>query len=581
MRSTMQEVQLTVGRLLCHGTTAHARATAATWQGDRFENLTYGELGHRTSQLAGLLRRLGVRTAIRLDDPQSVVATMMWNTHRHLELFWAVPAMGAVLHPLNPRMNVTQLVHAIDQAGDEVLVVDEDLLGLLTRVLPRTAGSVRHVVVARASSDVPAWSPPEGCAVAVHDYEELLAACPTEYLWNQDLDERAAAVMCFTSGTTSAPKGVVYSHRSIYLHALQMASADRYHLSARERLLPLAPMFHVNGWGIPHAALLSGAGLLLPGRHTQAPLIARMIEEGRPTLAAGVPTVWISLLEELDRRPYDVSSLQRGVVGGAACPPSLLAAYRDRHSLRLLHAWGMTETSSLATLAVDPVPAEGEGALGEEQAWGYRTTQGQFPASIRYRLIGQDGAPVPCDGASTGELEITGPGVTGAYYGGREGPPATPSDSFRDDGWFRTGDVGSITPDGYLRLSDRTKDVIKSGGEYISSVELENALMAHSEVREAAVIAFPDARWGERPLSVVALRGNRETPFDELRDWVEERVESWQVPEYWAVLEEIPKTPIGKFDKRELRTLLDQNLLRVTTLKRRPELVHRALPIDM
>ncbi|MFJ6699516.1 long-chain-fatty-acid--CoA ligase [Streptomyces sp. NPDC091272] len=578
MRSTMQDVQLTVGRLLCHGTTVHARATAATWRGERFEPLTYGQLGGRASRLAQGLAALGVRTANRLEDPQSVVATMMWNTHRHVELFWAVPAMGAVLHPLNPRMSVGQLTHAIDQAGDEVLVVDEDLLELLTKVLPLTAGSVRHVVIARTAAGGPAWSPPEGCAAEVHDYEELLAAAPAGYPWKQHLDERTAAVICYTSGTTSAPKGVVYSHRSLYLHALQMAAADRYHLSAAERLLPLAPMFHVNGWGIPHAALLSGAGLLLPGRHTQARAVARMIEAGRPTLAAGVPTVWISLLEELDRHPYDVSSLRLGVVGGAACPPSLLAAYRDRHSLTLLHAWGMTETSSLATLAVDPVPDREEDPAREEQVRRYRTTQGQFPASVRYRLVGQDGTPVPCDGIATGELEVAGPGVTGAYYAGHEAPPQTPSDSFRADGWFRTGDVGSITPDGYLRLSDRTKDVIKSGGEFISSVELESTLMAHDRVREAAVIAVPDDRWGERPLSVVALRDSRETGFDELRDWLGERVESWQLPEHWAAVEEIPKTPIGKFDKRALRDLFARDALPFTTLgpRRAPA---RTLPV--
>ncbi|QKW49926.1 long-chain-fatty-acid--CoA ligase [Streptomyces buecherae] len=578
MHSTMQHEQLTLARLLCHGTTVHGRANAGTWQGERFETLTYRELGARCGQLAHALRTLGVRTDP--GDEQSVVATMMWNTHRHLEMFWTAPAMGAVLHPLNPKMGHTQLVHAIDDAADEVIVVDAELLHILHRLLPLTAGTVRHIVVAGTSPHSAAgWQPPAGWSGEVHDYEELLHRSDPGYAWDEERDEHTAAVVCYTSGTTGAPKGVVYSHRSIYLHALQMAAADRYHLSAREKLLPLAPMFHVNGWGLPHGALLSGAGLLLPGRHVTAKAVARMIEQGRPTLSAAVPTVWISVLAELDTGRYDVSSLRRVIVGGAACPPSLLAAYRDRHSVQLLHAWGMTETSSLATLAVPPPPADEADA--EETEWQRRTTQGQLPASIRYRLVDREGRPVPCDGVSTGELELRGPCITGSYHGGRGRDPQRPLDSFRSDGWMRTGDVVSITPDGYLRLTDRTKDVIKSGGEFISSVELENALMSHQAVHEAAVIAVPDSHWGERPLAVLALHHSTRTPLEDLRDHLKEQVDGWKVPERWAVVDTVPKTAVGKFDKQELRDRLARGALPTVTVHRSRPVAERVTPIGI
>ncbi|WP_059005982.1 long-chain fatty acid--CoA ligase [Streptomyces specialis] len=543
----MQDVPLTVTRILEHGRTVHARAQVVTWTANGPRHTDFGEIGDRAARLAHALRdELGV-------DGDQRVATLMWNNAEHLEAYLAVPAMGAVLHTLNLRLPPEQLAWIINHAADHVILVNGTTLPILAAVLPRLE-SVRHIVVVGEGDR----SVLDGCRPAVHEYEELIADRPTDYAW-PELDERSAAALCYTSGTTGDPKGVAYSHRSLYLHSLQVNGAESFGLSWQDTALPVVPMFHVDAWGLPHAAFMSGASLLMPDRFLQPGPLADMIAAVRPTIAGAVPTLWNGLLMELAERPRDISSLRRVIVGGAACPPSLMRAFEERHGVPVVHAWGMTETSPLGTVAHPPA------GISDEEAWSYRQTQGRFPASVQARLTGPDGQLLPHDGESAGELEVRGPWITGAYYGGADGDPDTPKDKFHD-GWLRTGDVGTITPDGYLTLTDRAKDVIKSGGEWISSVDLENKLMGHPDVVEAAVIAVPDPRWDERPLAVVVPREGVVPDFAALRAYLAERVAKWQLPEHWTTVAAVPKTSVGKFDKKLLRAQHAEGALAVTTL---------------
>lgn len=550
MFSTMQDVPLTVARILVHGSTVHGRSTVTTWDGTGPVVRTYAEVGARAARLAHALRdELGVTG----DDR---VATLMWNNAEHLEAYLAVPSMGAVLHTLNLRLPAHQLSFIVNHAADRVIVADGSLLPLLAAVLPQLNPTLQHIVV-NGEGDRSVLA---GFAGTVHDYEALIEGRPAEYPWQTDIDERQAAALCYTSGTTGDPKGVLYSHRSVYLHCLQVIAADSFGLTARDTVLPVVPMFHVNAWGIPHTAFMSGADLLMPDRFLQPKPLAAMIDRIKPTVSAAVPTIWSGLLDELDAGDYDTSALRMVVIGGSACPPALMKAFQDRHGISVVHAWGMTETSPLGTFALPP------GGLTTEQEWPYRLTQGLFPASVEARLAGPSGEFMPHDGAAAGELEVRGPWIAGAYYGGAGNDPERPDDKFSEDGWLRTGDVGTITADGYLTLTDRAKDVIKSGGEWISSVELENALMAHPEVAEAAVVAVPDEKWGERPLATVVLRPGAVAGLPELRAFLAERVASWQLPERWSIVPAVPKTSVGKFDKKVIRASYAADELEVTVL---------------
>ncbi|MCC3766851.1 long-chain fatty acid--CoA ligase [Streptomyces sp. UNOC14_S4] len=549
MLSTMQDVPLTVTRILVHGSQVHGDATVTTWTGDG-EPLrrTFREVGARSTRLANALRdELGVVADER-------VATLMWNNSDHVEAYLAVPAMGAVLHTLNLRLPAEQLAWIVGHAADRVVIVNGSLLPLLAPLLPHL-GSVEHVVVS-GPADLSLLA---GCRPQVHTYEELIADRPETFDW-PELDERQAAALCYTSGTTGDPKGVLYSHRSIYLHAMEVNAAASFGLTPAEICLPVVPMFHVNAWGLPHAAFMAGTSLLMPDRFLQPGPLAEMIEKERPTVSAGVPTIWAGLLAELDARPRDMSSLRTVISGGSACPPSLMAGFEERHGVRLVQAWGMTETSPLGSVAYPP-----EG-LSAEDAWPYRVSQGRLPASVEFRLAGPGGGFLPWDGKSAGELEVRGPWIAGAYYGGAGAEPVRPEDKFSPDGWLRTGDVGVMTPDGFLTLTDRAKDVIKSGGEWISSVELENHLMAHPEIAEAAVVAVPDEKWGERPLAAVVLRDGAVVEYEALRAFLAERVARWQLPERWTRVESVPKTSVGKFDKKVLRRLYAEGGLDVSVL---------------
>ncbi|MFD6434267.1 long-chain fatty acid--CoA ligase [Streptomyces venezuelae] len=547
--STMQDVPLTVTRILRHGMTVHGTSQVTTWTGEgEPQRRSYREIGERTAQLAHALREdLGVT-----DDER--VATFMWNNAEHIEAYYAVPCMGAILHTLNLRLPADQLVWIVNHAADRVIIVNGSLLGLLAPLLPQLT-SVEHLVVSGPGDR----SLLEGSHAQVHEYEELLAGKPTAYDW-PELDERTAAAMCYTSGTTGDPKGVVYSHRSIYLHSMQVNMAQSMGLTDADTSLVVVPQFHVNAWGLPHATLMTGVNMLMPDRFLQPAPLAEMIEKERPTHAAAVPTIWQGLLAELTAKPRNVSSLGQVTIGGSACPPSLMEAF-DKLGMRVCHAWGMTETSPLGTVARPPAHA-----AGTEEEFGYRLTQGRFPASVEARLVGPGGEHLPWDGTSAGELEVRGPWIAGAYYGGAGGEVLRPDDKFSEDGWLKTGDVGVITADGFLTLTDRAKDVIKSGGEWISSVELENALMSHPDVAEAAVVAVPDDKWGERPLATVVLREGATADYASLRDFLAGRIAKWQLPERWTIIPAVPKTSVGKFDKKVLRRQYAAGELDVTKL---------------
>ncbi|MGH3464238.1 MAG: long-chain fatty acid--CoA ligase [Kribbellaceae bacterium] len=528
MRSTMQDVPLQLRRILDHATSfgGAGRLVTAVPGGQR--QATYAEVGRNAAGLANTLGALGVGSGDR-------VATFMWNNQEHVEAYFAVPCMGAVVHPLNIRLGAEQVCYIADHAEDRVVIVDASLLPAFAELLP-SMRTVEHVIVnGTADHDLL-----DGAAVVIHDYEQLVSVQPDSFPW-PDIDERQAAAMCYTSGTTGDPKGVVYSHRSIYLHALGIALPDTFDLSARDQILAIVPQFHVLAWGLPYAAFMTGASLAMPNQFLAPEPLAAFIAAARPNKAAGVPTVWQSLLTYADTHPAaDISSLEEAIVGGSACPPALMRAYAERHGVTLLHAWGMTEMSPLGTLARPPAGTD------PEESWRYRLTQGRFPAPVEARLVGPDGSVLPTDGQSAGELEVRGPWITGGYYA--EDDP----DKFHH-GWLRTGDIGMISPDGYLTLTDRSKDVIKSGGEWISSVDLENHLMAHPAVREAAVIGAADERWGERPLATVVVADGKQVSFAQLRDFLADRVPRWQLPERWAILAEVPKTSVGKFDKKALR----------------------------
>ncbi|WAL96525.1 long-chain fatty acid--CoA ligase [Streptomyces sp. Je 1-369] len=547
--STMQDVPLTVTRILRHGMTVHGTSQVTTWTGEgEPQRRSFREIGERTAQLAHALREdLGVT-----DDER--VATFMWNNAEHVEAYYAVPCMGAILHTLNLRLPAEQLVWIVHHAADRVIIVNGSLLGLLAPLLPRLT-SVEHLVVSGPGDR----SLLAGSHAQVHEYEELLAGKPTAYDW-PELDERSAAAMCYTSGTTGDPKGVVYSHRSIYLHSMQVNMTQSMGLTDADTSLVVVPQFHVNAWGLPHATLMTGVNMLMPDRFLQPAPLAEMIEKERPTHAAAVPTIWQGLLAELTAKPRDVSSLGQVTIGGSACPPSLMEAF-DKLGMHVCHAWGMTETSPLGTVARPPAHA-----AGTEEEFGYRLTQGRFPASVEARLVGPGGEHLPWDGTSAGELEVRGPWIAGAYYGGAGGDVLRPDDKFSDDGWLKTGDVGVITADGFLTLTDRAKDVIKSGGEWISSVELENALMSHPDVAEAAVVAVPDDKWGERPLATVVLREGASADYASLRDFLAGRIAKWQLPERWTFIPAVPKTSVGKFDKKVLRRQYADGELDVTKL---------------
>ena len=527
MRSTMMDFPLTIRHIFEHGRALYADSEVVTCEAGGARRIEFMTLANRAEQLAAALRRLGV-------EPGDRVATFAWNNQEHQEAYFAIPCMGAVMHTLNIRLSTDQVRYIIGHAEDSVIIADASLASVLGPVLADGGDevkTVRHLVV---------FGDGDRSALPAHlDYEELLAAERPGYRW-PEIDEYAAAAMCYTSGTTGLPKGVVYSHRSTFLHSLGVSSGEALALSQYDRVLPVVPMFHANAWGIPYAAWLVGADLLLPNRFAQAEPLARFIAAERATLAAGVPTVWFDVLG-LDPASVDLTSLRMIMAGGAAVPRSLIEAYSERLGLRVVQGWGLTETSPVAALSYPPKHEPAERAIE------YRATAGRPLGGVEARVVDDDGQELPRDGHATGEIEVRGPWVTAAYY--QESAP----EKFRD-GWLRTGDVGRIDHHGFITISDRAKDVVKSGGEWISTLELEAAILTHPAVREAAVIAAPDPRWGERPLACVVLVPGQPVTPDELRAHLSgQGVVRWWLPERWAFVDEVPRTSVGKYDKKLLR----------------------------
>jgi fatty-acyl-CoA synthase len=522
MKSTMQDAPLLISNILRHGQLTHGESQVITIEAGGHRSATFNEVAGRAEKLAKALRRLGVKDGDR-------VGTFCWNNQGHMEAYLAIPCMGAVLHTLNIRLPAEQLAYVINHAEDRVIIVDGSLVPLLAAVKDDLK-TVETIIVV-GDGDTSALG-------ETLSYEALLAAEEPGFEW-PDLDERSAAAMCYTSGTTGNPKGVVYSHRSTWLHTMAEQAASSIGMTEEDRILIIVPMFHANAWGTPYAAWLAGTDMLMPQMYLMGEHLAAIFNEYHPTLACGVPTIWNGLLQ-LDK-PVDFSSVRAITAGGAAVPQALIEGFEKRFGATIIQGWGMTETSPLAAFGLPPARR----LEGHDDMY-YKIKAGRVVAGVEIRVVAEDGSVLPNDGTSVGEFESRGPWVTGSYY--KDEDP----DRFHD-GWLRTVDVGCLDEQGYMTISDRTKDVIKSGGEWISSVELENAVMAYPDVFEAAVIAVPDHKWSERPLVAVVPKPGKTLDPSALVAFLKDRVPRWWLPEQWAFIEEIPKTSVGKFDKKVMR----------------------------
>jgi fatty-acyl-CoA synthase len=522
MNGLMMDYQLSVPQILNRAETFFGDQEVVSRLPDKsFHRYTYRDMAGRAKQLATGLRKLGLERGDR-------VATLCWNHYPHLEAYFGIPGGGFVLHTLNLRLHPDDLAYVADHGDDKAVIVDRSLLPLLEQFQDRT--KIEHVFVVEDS------------------YEELLATASPDEWEDPQLDEREAAAMCFTSGTTGRCKGVVYSHRSTVLHALGVATTSPLGLRVAhgDTLLPVVPMFHANAWGYPYLAAMLGTKLVFPGPHLDPESLLEDFVQEKVTWTAGVPTIWLGMLQMLDANPgkWDLSHMKGMLVGGSAVPRAMIAAYKERHGLSVVQGWGMTETSPVASVS------DFIGDLQEAD----QDTQFDFVAmagvplpfvDIRVRAGDEE---VPWDGESMGELEVRGPWVASGYY-----QDDSQADRWTDDGWFRTGDIVSMHPRGFIQIKDRSKDVIKSGGEWISSVELENAIMSHPAVAEAAVIAIPDEKWAERPLAAVVVKEGETVGADELREHLAPKFAKWWLPDRFEFVEEIPKTSVGKFKKTALR----------------------------
>ena len=491
---------------------------------------TYGDFHRRTQKLANALTRLGVK-------PGERVATLAWNHGRHLEAYFAIPLCGGVLHTLNPRLSVQDIAYIINHADDSVVIVDDVLWGLWERIRPEV--KPRHVIV---------WGHGQPAPEGAIDYEQLIESERPDFSPPR-IDENDAAGLCYTSGTTGHPKGVLYSHRALVVHSLMSALQDSIGLAKSDVVLPVVPMFHVNAWGLPFTATMVGAKQVFPGPHLDPVSVLNLLADEGVTLTAGVPTVWLAILDQLDCNPgkWDLKALHTMIVGGSAAPQAMIEGFEKRHGLRVIHAWGMSEMSPIGTICK---PGPRATRLPDSERFRLRATQGTAVPFVDIRAVGDHGE-VPWDGKSMGELHVRGPCVARSYFRN----PAE-EDKFTTDGWFRTGDVVTIDPEGYVRITDRSKDLIKSGGEWISSVDVENALMGHPAIKEAAVVAVPHEKWSERPVACVVLKDGAKASDEELRAWLEPRFAKFWLPDAFVFLQQIPRTATGKFLKAALRDQL-------------------------
>ncbi len=531
MTGLMMDYPLTLHHLLERAGRLFPNKEIVTRSPDGVHRYQYRDHYRRTHRLARVLEKLGVKAGER-------VGSLAWNHYRHLELYFAIPCYGAVLHTLNLRLSSDDLAYIINHAEDRVIFVDRSLVPLLESIRERLT-CVRQFVVMGGSGPVTGLP-------GAFDYEELLAETPDElYPWPQ-MDENAAAGMCYTSGTTGNPKGVVYSHRALYLHSVAFTMVDTFGLSERDVIMQVVPMFHANGWGVPFTAVMVGSKIVLPGEHPQPRDLAQLIQEERVTFFGGVPTIWIGLHAVLQEEKFDVSSMRLGATAGSAIPRKFIEIYEKEYGIELRQLWGMTETAPLGTVSVlKRHLCDGS----EDQRFATCAKQGVPVVGLELRVVDDQGLEAPWDGKSMGEVEVRGPWVIRSYYNDPRSAAAF------HDGWFRTGDVATIDPEGYMQLVDRTKDVIKSGGEWISSVDLENAIMGHPEVLEAAVIGVEHPKWQERPLAAVVPKpAYRDTlTKEQILAYLETRFAKWWLPDDVVFIDAIPKTSVGKFDKKVLR----------------------------
>lgn len=492
--------------------------------------ITNAQYAKRTRKLADALTKLGMTRGTK-------VGTFAWNTHRHLEAYFAIPCSGAVLHTINIRLAPEHIVYIINHAEDEILLIDGDLFPLVEPALGMLK-TVKHVIVMSDDKTAPQSNFPN-----IHSYEALLEEADETFEFPEDLDENTPAGMCYTSATTGMPKGVVYTHRSIVLHSLALGLAESFGIKESDITLPIVPMFHVNAWGFPFAGVNFGTTQVMPGPMFTPDLILDLIEEHKVTITAGVPTIWLGVLNAQKKQPRDLSSLRLIVSGGSASPKGLITAYLEELNVPYVNAYGMTETSPLVTMSY---PLSTMADYDKEELLNLRVTQGLTASLIDTEVVNEDG-PVPWDGQTMGELRVRGPWIASEYY-----KDERTADAFKD-GWLYTGDIAVITKEGYIKITDRTKDLIKSGGEWISSVDLENALMSHPAVFEAAVIAVPHEKWQERPLACVVLHEGASATKEELLASLEGQVAKWWIPDDVIFMQEIPKTSVGKFLKAKLR----------------------------